>query len=592
MTCIWTSSHQFPSHITITTAAAFLFFLIPFAFASLNSDGLLLLSFKSSILSDPLSLLQTWNSFDDSPCLWRGVTCSSFVGDGPNSRVIALDLPRSRLLGSMHPGLGLLPHLRHLDLSDNFLNGTLPDSLFNATELLNLSLSNNELSGQLPSLVANLRNLQTLDLSDNALAGQIPAALTALPNLTFLYLSNNYFSGGLPSGDGFQSLQFADLSSNLINGSLPPQFGGGNLRSLNLSYNRLSGGISPEFAKRTPANASLDLSFNNLTGEIPATGIFLNQKPDAFAGNPDLCGKPVKNPCSIPSTLSTPPNVSTSTSPLAIAAIPKTRGNPGGDGPAAAAANATVAAQEEGGLRPGTIAGIVVGDLAGIGIVSMVFLYVYQARKKQREETTTEAESSKVEKGGNEVSSPSSSPTTRFGLWCLKKKGGSRKEDEETTESETEEEEQKGGGESEKKEKEEESSKLQPQQQKRIGEGTLLTVDGEPELELETLLKASAYVLGATGSNIVYKAVVDDGTTFAVRRMGESGVGSLRDFESQVRLIAKLRHPNILRIRGFYWGEDDKLVIFDYAPNGSLATAYLNLSKYYPSPTAHVSDIS
>ena len=116
-----------------------------------------------------------------------------------------------------------------------------------------------------------------------------------------------------------------------------------------------------------------------------------------------------------------------------------------------------------------------------------------------------------------------------------------------------------------------------------------MTVDGESELELETLLKASAYVLGATGSNIVYKAVLDDGATFAVRRMGESGVGSSRDFESQVRVIAKLRHPNILRIRGFYWGEDDKLVIFDYATNGSLASAYL--SKYHPSLPAHVSDI-
>ena len=43
---------------------------------------------------------------------------------------------------------------------------------------------------------------------------------------------------------------------------------------------------------------------------------------------------------------------------------------------------------------------------------------------------------------------------------------------------------------------------------------SLVMVDGETELEIETLLKASAYVLG---SSIVYKAVLADGTAFAVQ---------------------------------------------------------------------------
>lgn len=103
--------------------------------------------------------------------------------------------------------------------------------------------------------------------------------------------------------------------------------------------------------------------------------------------------------------------------------------------------------------------------------------------------------------------------------------------------------------------------------------GELVTVDGEEELELETLLKASAYILGATGSSIIYKAVLEDGTTLAVRRIGESGLERFRDFETQIRVIAKLVHPNLVRIRGFYWGSDEKLVIYDFVPNGSLANA-------------------
>jgi serine/threonine protein kinase len=70
----------------------------------------------------------------------------------------------------------------------------------------------------------------------------------------------------------------------------------------------------------------------------------------------------------------------------------------------------------------------------------------------------------------------------------------------------------------------------------------------------------------------VYKAVLGDGTAFAVRRIGESGV-ERRDFENQVRLIAKLKHPNLVKICGFYWGGDEKLVVYDYVCNGSLATA-------------------
>lgn len=102
--------------------------------------------------------------------------------------------------------------------------------------------------------------------------------------------------------------------------------------------------------------------------------------------------------------------------------------------------------------------------------------------------------------------------------------------------------------------------------------GVLVTVDGErPELELESLLKASAYVLGASGESIVYKALLEDGTAMAVRRIGKSQGERMREFESHVRSVAKLRHPNLVRVRGFYWGEDEKLVVCDYVSNGSLA---------------------
>ena len=45
-----------------------------------------------------------------------------------------------------------------------------------------------------------------------------------------------------------------------------------------------------------------------------------------------------------------------------------------------------------------------------------------------------------------------------------------------------------------------------------------------------------------------------------------------------MRAIAKLRHPNLVKVRGFSWGKDEKLVICDYVPNGSLAS--IGYSKF------------
>lgn len=379
--------------------------------SALSTDGVLLLAFKYAVLSDPLSVLASWNYDDDTPCGWNGVACAGVPGDGNSggkdiSRVVSLVLPNAQLLGSVPTDLGLIPHLRHLDLSGNSLNGTLPSTLFfpNASvaaaatpsELRVLSLAGNEISGELPDLPAGtpLTNLQLLNLSDNALTGRVPPGLALLPNLTVLSLSGNYLSGALPvaDGGGFAQAEYVDLSSNILNGTLPPDFAtGGVIRYLNLSYNRLGGEIPVRFAAKFPRNAVIDLSFNNLTGGIPDSVPLVDQKPRAFAGNPDLCGRPLKVFCPIPSTRSDPPRNATggtdtetplagANSPPAFAAIPKTADgtSPGGGG------GSSQKQTGQSGLKPAAIVGIIAGDLGGIGLLFLVFLYVYQAKKKKR----------------------------------------------------------------------------------------------------------------------------------------------------------------------------------------------------------------
>ncbi|KAE8672587.1 putative LRR receptor-like serine/threonine-protein kinase [Hibiscus syriacus] len=501
----------------------------------LNTDGVLLFSFKIFIRGDPLNVLQSWNSTDQTPCSWTGVTCGR--QDNGYSRVTALSLRNCQLLGSIPSDLGMIQYLENLDLSNNSLNGSLPLSIFNATQLRSLDLSNNSISGFLPETIGRLQYLQFLNLSDNALAGGLPATITTIQNLTVVFLNNNYLSGNLPYG--FQSLQVLDLSSNLINGSLPPNFGGQNLRRFNVSYNSLSGEIPPQFAEKIPGNATIDLSFNNLRGEIPDSVVLKNQESKSFSGNPDLCGGATRRDC--------PVNPTSPTSPPAIAAIPRMMDS---DMPAAKR-------QGQSKLKTGTIVGIVAGNTSGIAFVVMVFILVYKLKKKKRVESRRKQEANTGKDNWSVTSSTSESKG--FSRWSCLKKRGEYEEESDTTTSDTEE--------------DQSQDSVRRQEQEHEKKGRLVTVDGKKQLELETLLKASAYILGATGSCIMYKAVLENGTSLAVRRIDENSVDRFRDFENQVRVIAKLVHPNLVSIRGFYWGVDEKLIIYDFVPNGSLANA-------------------
>nr|XP_043617168.1 probable LRR receptor-like serine/threonine-protein kinase At4g37250 [Erigeron canadensis] len=525
----------------------------------LTTDGVLLLSFKYSVLTDPFGVLDNWNYSDESPCSWNGIVCGTPGDPAANNRVTAVSLPNSKIIGFIPANLGLIQHLTKLDLSNNSINGSMPLSLYNSTKLKYLDFSNNLISGELRELVKGWKSLELLNISDNSLSGQLPENLGVLTNLTVVSLKNNYIHGNVPTG--FNSVTFLDLSANLINGSLPKDFGSSDLVYFNISHNRISGEIPPEFANKIPTNATVDLSYNNLTGPIPESSVFFNQNQTSFSGNSELCGKPLKNLCLIPSSASTPPNVTSS--PPAIAAIPKTAES--------SRSTNNNNKSSKSGFKTVTIVGIVVGDVVGIAILATVFIYIIKRRKKvapQKSENRTNKEFDWASSSEDQEHK-----WLRSSLPCLTKQKVPEDESSSNVSTTSESDEENDVILAASKNAKTEDSK-----------GELVTVDGEKELELETLLKASAYILGATGSSIIYKAVLDDGTALAVRRIGESGLERFRDFENQVRVIAKLVHPNLVRIRGFYWGADEKLVIYDYVPHGSLANARYRKAGSSPCP--------
>ncbi|KAL9262925.1 putative leucine-rich repeat receptor-like protein [Drosera capensis] len=91
--------------------------------------------------------------------------------------------------------------------------------------------------------------------------------------------------------------------------------------------------------------------------------------------------------------------------------------------------------------------------------------------------------------------------------------------------------------------------------------------------ELEDLLRASAEMLGKGGFGTAYKALLDDGFVVAVKRMKEAqglGGGGRREFEQQMEVLGRLRHQNVVALKAYYFARDEKLLVFDYMPNGSL----------------------
>ncbi|KAL2509258.1 Leucine-rich repeat receptor-like protein kinase PXC1 [Forsythia ovata] len=98
----------------------------------------------------------------------------------------------------------------------------------------------------------------------------------------------------------------------------------------------------------------------------------------------------------------------------------------------------------------------------------------------------------------------------------------------------------------------------------------LVFFDRKNQFELEDLLRASAEMLGKGSLGSVYKAVLDDGFVVAVKRLKDANPCSRKEFEQYMDVIGKLKHPNIVRFRAYYYAKEEKLLVYDYLPNGSL----------------------
>eukprot|EP00250_Pteridium_aquilinum_P019829 c24590_g1_i1 orf=204-2549(+) len=513
-------------------------------------------------LRDPKGALSSWNSsLGACQGKWEGVKCAQ-------GQVIVLQLVAKGLGGALSPQVGQLLGLRKLNLHSNYIGGAIPASLSSISSLRGLYLNSNRFTGAIPTGLASSLLLQSIDLSRNQLSGSIPQALftnsslskllfidlsfnnlsdtippSSLPALRELHLSHNSLQGPIPAQlTALPSLALLDLSHNLLNGTfpLPLTLFSPNLSSLDLSFNALTGPLPPQIGNLSHLKF-LDLSNNRFNSVIPAQlGNItvletLDLSENSFNGTLPSSLARLKNLTSFNCSF----NKLTGAVPQFVHKFNATsfEGNAGLCGYNASVACAfpspppsqvissspsSIPNQGGGGKKhrfsTATFLIIVIGSVvAGILLICLVLALLCIFCRRTPEGGKASGSASAVEKSSSQSSA--------------------------------------GGKES-----------------AEVGGGKLVHFDGAFTFTADGLLCATAEVLGKSTYGTVYKATFEDGNQVAVKRLREGIVKSQRDFETEVNMLGKVRHPNLLALRGYYWGpKDEKLLIYDFMAGGSLA---------------------
>ncbi|KAK4382862.1 G-type lectin S-receptor-like serine/threonine-protein kinase [Sesamum angolense] len=76
--------------------------------------------------------------------------------------------------------------------------------------------------------------------------------------------------------------------------------------------------------------------------------------------------------------------------------------------------------------------------------------------------------------------------------------------------------------------------------------------------------------LGEGGFGPVYKGKTPEGQDIAVKLLSRQSGQGLLEFKTELILISKLQHVNLVKLLGFCIHGDDKMIIYDYMPNMSL----------------------
>ncbi|XP_042468909.1 receptor-like serine/threonine-protein kinase SD1-8 isoform X1 [Zingiber officinale] len=85
--------------------------------------------------------------------------------------------------------------------------------------------------------------------------------------------------------------------------------------------------------------------------------------------------------------------------------------------------------------------------------------------------------------------------------------------------------------------------------------------------------------LGQGGYGPVYKGKLMDGQEIAVKRLSMTSTQGAHEFKNEVTVIAKLQHRNLVRLLGCCIEARERMLIYEFMPNGSLDALLFDKAK-------------
>ncbi|XP_010268319.1 PREDICTED: probably inactive leucine-rich repeat receptor-like protein kinase At3g28040 [Nelumbo nucifera] len=474
---------------------------------------------------------------------------NSFTGNLPATMdqlklLSYLSLSGNRLTGGVPATLAYCYRLSAIRLRGNGFNGSIPQGLFDLG-LEEIDLSRNEFSGSIPAGSSRLfESLRALDLSANKLTGDIPAEMGLFSNLRYLNLSWNSLRSRLPPELGyFQNLSVLDLRNSALYGSIPEdlcdstslailQLDGNSLTGpipdeigncsslylLSLSNNQLNGSI-PKAMSRLKKLKILKLEFNELSGEIPQelgkldNLLAVNISYNKLVGRLPVGGifqnldqSALQGNLGICSPLLRGPCKMNVPKPLVL--DPNAYNNQMGGPNVVPESTGSAKLRHRRFLSVSAIVAISAALVIVCGVVIVSLLNVSARRRLAFVDNALESMCSSSQRSGS------------------------------------------------------------------LATGKLILFDSRSSDDwaqnAETLLnKASEIGKGVFGT--VYKASLGEGRIVAIKKLVTSNIIQYpEDFDREVRILGKARHPNLITLKGYFWTPQLQLLISEYAPNGSL----------------------
>ncbi|XP_022942000.1 inactive leucine-rich repeat receptor-like serine/threonine-protein kinase At1g60630 [Cucurbita moschata] len=353
--------------------------------------------------------------------------------------------------------------------------------------------------------------------------------LNRLDQLRVLSFKGNSLSGRIPDLSGLVNLKSLYLNDNNFSGEFPSSISDlHRLKVIVLSGNQISGPIPDSLLKLRrlyvlhlqdnqltgsipPFNQTslrfFNVSNNHLSGDIPETPALLRFNVSSFSGNLELCGKQVQNPCG---NIAIAPSLSPSYSQILSSSSSS---------------------------RHKKMVRIIAGSVGGfVGLLLIVLLLCMICKCRERE-SLAEVRNKGIGDEGMGMGMEETSGTA----------GGSREVNNGG----------KQGGFSWESE----------------GLGSLVFCgagDQKMTYSLEDLLKASAETLGRGTIGSTYKAVMESGYIVTVKRLKDARYPRAEEFGRQMEVLGRLRHPNLVPLRAYFQAKEERLLVYDYFPNGSL----------------------